>query len=111
MVDPLLPIGRVESPHCPRCQRAIELIGRRWTGAIVMVLLAGPARFCEIRTAVPGLSDRLLADRLRELEAEAIVSRCPSSEPGVQHYALTDTGADLGAVIDAVSAWAARWLD
>src|SRR5215204_3446621 len=55
---------------CPRYHHAIELIGRRWSGAILRVLLDGPTRFSDITGAVPGLSDRLLSERLKELEAE-----------------------------------------
>ena len=65
------------SPFCPRFQYAIELIGRRWLGAIVRVLVTGPARFNESLAAIPGLSDRLLTERLRELESQR--SQAPTS--------------------------------
>ena len=61
---------------CPYYHDAIELIGKRWTGAIVVVLLdTGPMRFSEIGAAVPALSDRLLSERMKELEARGLVER------------------------------------
>lgn len=96
---------------CPTYHRAIELIGRRWTGAILRAMLSGEARFSEIAAAVPGLSDRLLSERLKELEAEGIVRRTvvPSTPVRVD-YALTDKGLALNEVIVAVSDWAEQWL-
>src|SRR5579884_3667986 len=63
------------SAFCPRFQYAVELIGRRWVGAILRTLIGQPRRFNEILAAVPGLSDRLLTGRFRELENEGIVRR------------------------------------
>ena len=99
------------SAFCPVYHRAIELIGRRWTGAILRVLLGGPSRFSDIVGAVPGLSDRLLSERLKELEAEGIVCRTvyPATPVRIE-YALTPMGRDLESVIAAVSAWASTWL-
>ena len=85
--------ARAASP-CPLYHDAVELIGRRWTGAILAVLLeTGPLRFRQIAQAVPDLSDRLLAERMRELEARGLVTRT-ELEVGVE-YALTDMGRDL----------------
>lgn len=99
------------SPFCPTYHRAIELLGRRWTGVILRAMLSGEARFSDIASAVPGLSDRLLSERLKELEAEGIVSRTvvPSTPVRVD-YALTEKGEALSEVILAVSAWAEQWL-
>ncbi|HYI24506.1 MAG TPA: helix-turn-helix domain-containing protein [Thermomicrobiales bacterium] len=96
---------------CPRYHHAIELIGRRWTGAIVLTLLQGASRFTDIANAVPGLSDRLLSERLKELEAEGIVTRVVHAETPVRiEYHLTDRGRDLSNIVEAVSCWATRWL-
>ena len=96
---------------CPTYHRAIELIGRRWSGAILRAMLSGEARFSDIATAVPGLSDRLLSERLKELEAEGIVRRTVVPSTPVQvDYALTDKGLALHDVIVAVSDWAEQWL-
>ena len=105
--------GRValEVELCPRFHHAIELIGRRWTGAIIQVLMAGPHRFAELRAAVPGLSERLLVQRLRELHTEGLVDRhvLPGPPVGVE-YELTAAGHDLQAAMSAVGRWATKWL-
>ncbi len=98
------------SDFCPEFHRAVELIGRRWTGALVRALFGGPRRFNELLATVPGLSDRLLTERLRELEREGIVHREVSPGPPTRvDYALTERGADLEPTIRALAAWAERW--
>jgi len=97
---------------CPRYHHAIELIGRRWSGAILRVLLDGPTRFSDITGAVPGLSDRLLSERLKELESEGMVVRTVFPETPVRiEYGLTEKGRALSDVIHAVSTWAERWVE
>jgi DNA-binding HxlR family transcriptional regulator len=87
-------------------------VGKRWTGAIVAVLLDGPARFSEIRECVPDLSDRLLSERLKELEAEGIVHRqvIDGNPPRVQ-YLLTEKGMALEPALTSLRSWARTWLD
>ena len=96
--------------YCPRFHYAMELIGRRWTGAIILVMLGGASRYCEIRDAIPGLSDRLLSERLRELETEGIIDRTvlPEFPPAVR-YRLTDKGRALAPILQAVFTWVDRW--
>jgi DNA-binding HxlR family transcriptional regulator len=97
---------------CPRFQYAIELIGRRWVGAIVRVLTSGPARFNELLTAVPGLSDRLLTERLRELERAGIVSRTVATcRPLRVTYELTACGNSLNEIVTHIGNWAEAWVD
>jgi DNA-binding HxlR family transcriptional regulator len=96
---------------CPLYHKAVELIGRRWTGAILSALLMGATRFTDIIHAVPGLSDRLLSERLKELEAEGIVRRIVHPETPVRiEYQLTDKGHDLYTVTNALTEWASRWM-
>jgi DNA-binding HxlR family transcriptional regulator len=96
---------------CPYYHHAVELIGRRWTGAILRALLAGVERFSDVAEAVPGLSDRMLSERLKELEAEGIVERFVHAEKPVRvEYLLTQKGQALGAVVEAVSFWAETWV-
>lgn len=98
-------------PYCPYYAHAIEVLGRRWTGTIVRALLAGCSRFGEIKATVPGLSERLLSERLRELEREGIVERRVYPEVPVRiEYLLTPKGEDLLGVVEVASAWARRWL-
>ncbi|NTU71932.1 MAG: winged helix-turn-helix transcriptional regulator [Coriobacteriia bacterium] len=95
---------------CTVFHGAIELIGRRWTGAIVSVMLKGATRFCEIREAIPGISDRLLTERLKELEDNEIIAREVTSERPLQvTYHLTEKGRALGPVLDSVTDWAGAW--
>ena len=96
---------------CPRYHKAIEIVGRRWTGAIIRALLSGDVRFSEIRSTVPGLSDRLLSERLKELESEGIVERRVLADTPVRiEYHLTPKGEALASVVQAASAWAEEWL-
>jgi DNA-binding HxlR family transcriptional regulator len=96
---------------CPLYHHAVELVGRRWTGAILMALFQGASRFTDISHAVPGLSDRLLSERLKELDAEGIVTRTVHPEMPVRiEYQLTEKGRDLSGVAEAVTDWASRWL-
>lgn len=100
------------SPYCPAFQQTLELIGRRWSGAIIRSLLSGSVRFGEVLGRVPGLSDRLLSERLRELESQGIVTRTVFPEVPVRiEYHLTEKGRELEAVVAAVDAWTARWAE
>jgi DNA-binding HxlR family transcriptional regulator len=95
---------------CPHFHAAIELIGKRWTGAIVCALTERPLRFGELLKAVPGVSDRLLSQRLRELEEEGLVER--DVEPGQPvrvTYSLTASGSALRPAIVELKSWAREW--
>jgi len=99
------------SSFCPRFHRAVELIGRRWTGAVIRALCAGPRGFNELLATIPGLSDRLLTERLRELEGEKIVRREVLPGPPVRvQYRLTVRGIELEPTIRTIGAWAERWM-
>lgn len=103
---------------CPYYHQAIELIGKRWTGAIVGVLLNGDPsgegtglRFSEIAQVVPELSDRLLSERMKELEARGLVKRTVHSGPPVRvEYQLTEMGRELEPALTQLRGWARRWL-
>src|SRR5688572_5625590 len=102
--------GRRES-CCTAYHRAIELIGKRWTGAIVFVLLEGPLRFSEVKVLVPDLSDRLLSERMKELEAEGIVERRVIDDMPVRvEYRLTEKGEALEPAVRSLKVWARSWL-
>ena len=98
---------------CARFHRASELIGRRWTGAILFVLLQSPrCRFATLRAAVPDITDRMLSERLQELEHEGIVERTVVPDTPVRvEYALTRKGRALASAIDALAAWAEKWIE
>ncbi|PSR20742.1 MAG: transcriptional regulator [Sulfobacillus acidophilus] len=96
---------------CPRFEAAVGLIGKRWTGLIIEVLLQKPQRFSEIAQAIEHVSDRMLAERLKELEAEGIVDRHVYPETPVRvEYSLTDKGRDLAPVMQALHNWANSWI-
>ena len=100
------------STFCPAFHQAVELIGKRWTGAILRAMRAGCVRFSDISDAVPGLHDRLLSERLKELECEGVVERTVIPETPVRiEYHLTTKGRDLDEVMDSISAWAYRWVE
>lgn len=95
---------------CPKYERAVELLGKRWTGLILRVLAEGPTTFSRIARAVDKLSDRVLSERLKELERRGVVQRrVDPSIPVRIEYSLTDKGRDLQAVLDALQTWADRW--
>jgi DNA-binding HxlR family transcriptional regulator len=97
---------------CPYFHRAVELLGKRWTGAIVDALLRGPRRFSEIAQSIPQISDRLLSARLRELEAEGIVARhVKTAVPVRVQYGLTAKGEALEPAVRALRQWAREWDD
>jgi DNA-binding HxlR family transcriptional regulator len=105
--------GDCASPCCPRYHQAVELVGKRWTGAILAVMLqSGPMRFSSVGQAVPALSDRLLSERMKELEARGLVERrVGGAAPARVEYELTEMGRDLAPALGELEAWAHRWLE
>ena len=96
---------------CPRFHKAIELVGSRWTGAIIQVLGAGRARFSAIGEAIPSISDRMLSERLQALEHEGLVRRIVLPDPPIRvEYELTEKGTELQLSLGAISRWAERWI-
>jgi len=100
------------TPHvCARFHRAIELIGSRWTGAILQTLLQGKTRYAAIRGAIPDITDRMLSERLRSLEGEELVLRIVIPESPVRvEYELTPKGRELQKALQEIGAWAERWI-
>ncbi|ETK30544.1 winged helix-turn-helix transcriptional regulator [Microbispora sp. ATCC PTA-5024] len=96
---------------CSRFHAAIELIGARWTGAILRAVFTGRHRYAQIKAAVPGVSDTMLAQRLRTLEDEGVLERrvLPSTPVQVEYH-LTAKGRDLDEAMEAVRAWADKWI-
>lgn len=96
---------------CPRFEQAIQLLGKRWTGLILDTLMDGPRRFCELTATVTGLSDRVLSDRLRELESEGLIERIVYPQIPVRvEYRLTGKGRDLKPAMRAIHQWAEQWI-
>lgn len=100
-----------EQAYCPYYHYAVEMLGRRWAGDIVRALHRGLTRFSDLRATIPDISDRMLSERLKELEAEGIVSRTVFPETPVRiEYLLTPAGHALAPIMEAFLAWAATWL-
>ena len=97
---------------CHRFHKASELIGRRWTGAVLFILLKAPCRFAALRDAIPDITDRMLSERLQELEREEIVERTVIPDTPVRvEYSLTKKGRELTRAIDAITEWADKWVE
>lgn len=96
---------------CPRYHYAVELVGGRWTGAVLRALLDGRRRYAEVKAVIPGLSDTMLAQRLRELEREGVLDRrvVPTSPVRVEYH-LTEKGQALLPVVEALEHWAHAWV-
>ena len=98
-------------PVCARFHRAVELIGSRWTGAIIQTLLQGKTRYAVLKGAIPDITDRMLSERLRSLEAEELVTRWVIADTPVRvEYELTDKGRELENALHEIGAWAERWI-
>lgn len=95
---------------CPSFVAAMDIVGKRWNGIIVQAIAEGCNAFSEIARYTPGLSDTMLARRLRELEDQQLVLRSVTSgRPPAVHYSLTDAGAALAPVLDALTAWGEQY--
>lgn len=101
----------MKTTTCSRFHHAVELIGGRWTGPILQAVLGGRHRYADIKATVPGLSDTMLSQRLRVLEAERLLERrvIPTSPVRVEYYP-TDKGQALIPVLEAIADWAQEWI-
>jgi DNA-binding HxlR family transcriptional regulator len=96
---------------CSRFHRAVELIGSRWTGAIIQTLLNGRVRYATIKGAIPDITDRMLSERLRSLESEGVLVRCVVPESPIRvEYELTEKGGSLQKALHEIGAWAETWI-
>lgn len=97
---------------CPKFEAAFSLLGKRWSGLIIRVLMTGPRRFKDITDTLPNISDRILSERMKELEAAGILTRNVYPETPVRiEYTLTGKGMELGEAMDGVQKWAEKWND
>lgn len=99
-------IARIDEEECRRFQVAAELAGRKWNAAILMAGGRGARRFSEYRSLVDGISDRLLASRLKELEAEGLIARdVQPTTPVSIAYSLTVSGEELLSLLHPLVGW------
>lgn len=96
---------------CPKMESAFSLLGKRWNGLIIHVLMDGPKRFKDMTVTIPTISQKMLAERLKELEQNEIVERQVLPETPVKViYKLTDKGLALQAVFQEMQKWADSFL-
>ncbi|QJD84110.1 winged helix-turn-helix transcriptional regulator [Cohnella herbarum] len=99
------------SKMCPKYESAAELLGKKWTGLIIRVMLGGPKRFKDIKEQIPEMSDKMLTDRMKELEAAGILTRTVYPEMPVRiEYELTEKGRQLEEVIHSIQNWGEQWM-
>ncbi|WP_041613603.1 winged helix-turn-helix transcriptional regulator [Paenibacillus sp. JDR-2] len=99
------------STMCPKYEAAADILGKKWTGLIIRVMLGGPKRFKEIKEQIPEMSDKMLTDRMKELESQSIVKRTVYPEMPVRiEYELTPKGRELQPVIESIQNWGEHWM-
>jgi DNA-binding HxlR family transcriptional regulator len=106
-------MGKDHTDHsiCASYEKAADLLGKRWTGMMLRVLLEGPQRFGELSSKLPAISERVLSERLKELEGEGVVDRRVDPGPPVRvEYRLTEKGQGLSKVVEELGKWATRWV-
>ncbi len=102
---------RYSEQLCIRFQQAMELLGKRWTGLIIKLLMERPLRFNELAERLEVVGDRMLSERLKELEHEGVIERRVFAEVPVRvEYSLTKKGRALAPVIESIEAWSDRWI-
>ena len=105
------PHNEEEWAQCLAFQQASELLGRRWTGMILYALLKGPHRFNELLSSIYGISDRLLTERLRELEEKGLVERHVNPDSPIRvEYSLTEAGRDAEEIMVTIFRWGNKWF-
>lgn len=93
-------------------EAAIDLLGKRWTGLMIRILMGGKRRFTEFKQQMPEISDRLLSERLKELETQEIVTRhVYNTKPVLIEYELTGKGLALEPIVEAIQNWGDVWVD
>ncbi|MFD1899775.1 winged helix-turn-helix transcriptional regulator [Enterococcus termitis] len=105
-------VKTTEFSLCPKFEKAFAILGKKWNGLIIDVLLEnGPQRFGELRQKIPELSDRVLVERLKELEGEGVISKAVRCDESSRlEYFLTDKGKDLQQAMEQIQQWAEKWV-
>ncbi|CAM4417802.1 MULTISPECIES: helix-turn-helix domain-containing protein [Paenibacillus] len=101
-----------EFEMCPRFEKAVDVLSKRWVALIVFVLMQGPRRFGEIEGCLSNLSGKVLSDRLKEMENEGIIQRTVYPEMPVRiEYSLTAKGNALAPILGEISSWSSEWIE
>ena len=97
---------------CPRFEKAVDLLSKRWVALIVFVLMPGPRRFGEIEHCLSNLSGKVLSERLKEMENEGIIERTVYPEMPVRiEYSLTSKGTALAPILGEIGNWSSEWIE
>ncbi|PAD79837.1 winged helix-turn-helix transcriptional regulator [Paenibacillus campinasensis] len=105
-------MGATNIKLCPRFESAFACLGKRWNGLIIQALMSGPKRFKDISSVIPSMSDKMLSERMKDLECEGILVRHVYPETPVRiEYELTEKGKALRPVMDEISSWAEQWIE
>ncbi len=97
---------------CPRFEKAVDMLSKRWVALIVFVLMKGPRRFGEIESCLSNLSGKVLSDRLKEMENEGIIERTVYPEMPVRiEYSLTSKGNALAPILGEIGNWSTDWIE
>ena len=100
----------VQPELCPRFEQAVGMLSKRWNALIIFSLLGESQRFCTMTESI-GISNRLLSERLKELEKDGIVTRNVYPETPVRiEYSLTEKGRALAPVMEEIQKWSQEWL-
>ena len=105
-------LTQTEFTLCPKFEKTFSILGKKWNGLIIDVLLEnGPQHFVDLAAKIPMVSDRVLVERLKELEKEKIIARNFScKESSRSEYMLTEKGADLQKAIVHLQVWSEKWV-
>ncbi len=108
----MMELTQTEFVLCPKFEKTFSILGKKWNGLIIDVLLEnGPQRFVELAAKIPMVSDRVLVERLKELEKEGIVTRnIACSEKSRSEYLLSEKGADLQKAMRQIQVWSEKWV-
>lgn len=98
---------------CPKFEQAFIMIGKKWNGMIIHSLFEEPLRFCQLRDSINGISDRVLTERLRELNELGVLEKIEQENAGNQviAYTLTDKGHELEPTLKLLHSWADDWVE
>ena len=104
-------LTKKELPECP-VATTVQLIGSKWKLLILRDLMARPWRFNELHRDLEGISQKVLTDSLRQLEADGIVTRTVYAEvPPRVEYSLSELGKSMGPILDAMQVWGERYKE
>lgn len=95
---------------CPKLETALQILSKKWSGLIIHALMDGPKRYKDIAEFIPGISDRMLSERFKELEEAGIVVRHVYPEVPVRiEYELTEKGRRMDGILNEISKWAEQF--